>query len=112
MPGIIRGHALAVALVLAAGTAGAKPAHEAFDAWAFRKSVTVPALSQPSFVELRLDADVVRDAAPTLADLRLRDDRAVDVPYAVRRRERLTAAVTRETPMADLVTTRDGAVRF
>jgi hypothetical protein len=113
MPGVIRGHALAIALVLAgAGAAGAKPAREALDAWAFRKSVTVPALSQPSFVELRLDADVTRDAAPTLADLRLRDDTGGDVAYAVRRRERLTAAVTRETPMVDLVTTREGAVRF
>ncbi len=113
MPGTIRGHALAIALVLAAtGTAGARPAREAPDAWAFRKPVTVPALAQPGFVELRLDADVMREATPTLTDLRLRDDTGGDVPYFVRRRERLVAPVARETPMLDLVTTRDGAVRF
>ena len=105
--------AIALALVLAgAGAAGAKPAREALDAWAFRKTVTVPALSAPKFVELRLDADVTREATPTLADLRLRDDAGVDVPYAVRRRERLAALVPRETAMLDLVTTREGAVRF
>lgn len=113
MPGTIRRQAIAVALVLAAaGAAGAKPGREALDAWAFRKPVSVPALSQPSFVELRLDADVTREAAPTLADLRLRDDTGVDVPYAVRRRERLASVVPRETAMLDLVTTREGAVRF
>jgi hypothetical protein len=113
MPGAIGRGALTVALVLAGtGAAGAKPAREAQDAWAFRKPVTVPALSQPSFVELRLDADVARDAAPTLADLRLRDDTGGDVPYAVRRRERLAAAVPRETPMLELATTREGSVRF
>jgi len=113
MPGAVRGHALVIALVLAgAGAAGAKPAREAPDAWAFRKPVSVPALSQASFVELRLDADVMREAAPTLADLRLRDDDGGDVPYAVRRRERLVASVTRETPMLELTTTREGTVRF
>jgi hypothetical protein len=113
MPGAIRGHALAIALVLAAtGAAGAKPAREAPDAWAFRKPVSVPALSQPSFVELRPDADVMRDAAPTLADLRLRDDTGGDVPYAVRRRDKVGASVTRESPMLELVTTPEGSVRF
>jgi len=116
MPGAIRGHALAIALVLAAagaaGAAGARPPREAPDAWAFRKSVTVPALSQPSFVELRLDSDVMRNAAPTLADLRLRDDTGGDVAYAVRRREKLGSSVTRESPMLDPVTTREGSVRF
>jgi hypothetical protein len=113
MPGAVRGHALAIALVLAgAGAAGAKPVRESPDAWAFRKPVSVPALSQPSFVELRLDGDVMREAAPTLADLRLRDDTGGDVPYAVRRREKRGASVTRESPMLDLVTTREGSVRF
>jgi hypothetical protein len=113
MPGVIRGHALAVALVLVgAAAAGAQPAREGPAAWAFRKPVTVPALSQPSFVELRLDADVARDAAATLSDLRLRDDTGSDVAYAVRRRERVAAAPPRETAMLDLVTTREGTVRF
>jgi hypothetical protein len=115
MPGAIRGQAIAVALVLAgagAGAAGAKPAREALDAWAFRKPVVVPAISQPTFVELRPDADVTREAAPTLADLRLRDDTGADVPYAVRRRDRLASLVPRETTILDLVTTAEGAVRF
>jgi hypothetical protein len=113
MPATIRGHALAIALVLAStGAAGARPARETLDAWAFRKPVTVPALSQPGFVELRLDADVMREATPTLTDLRLRDDTGGDVAYFVRRRERLVAPVARETPMLELVTTREGAVRF
>jgi hypothetical protein len=113
MPGAIRGQAIAVALVLAgAGAAGAKPAREAPDAWAFRKPVVVPALAQPTFVELRLDGDVTREAAPTLADLRVRDNAGQDVPYAVRRRERLASPVPRETPVLDLVTTPEGAVRF
>jgi hypothetical protein len=113
MPGVIRGHALAVALVLV-GTAGAgaQPAREGPAAWAFRKPVSVPALSQPSFVELRLDADVTRDAAATLSDLRLRDDTGSDVAYAVRRRERGATAPPRETAMLDLVTTPEGTVRF
>ena len=113
MPGAIRGQAIAVALVLAGvGAAGAKPAREALEAWAFRKPVNVPALSGPSFVELRLDADVGREAMPTLADLRLRDDTGADVPYALRRRERLASLVPRQTSILDLVTTREGAVRF
>jgi hypothetical protein len=113
MPGVIRGHALAVALVLVgAAAAGAQPPREAPAAWAFRKPVTVPALAQPSFVELRLDADVARDAAATLSDLRLRDDTGSDVAYAVRRRDRVAAAPPRETAMLDLVTTREGTVRF
>lgn len=113
MPVVSRGYALAVTLVLVgAGGAGARPAREAPDAWAFRKPVTVPAVAQPTFVELRLDADVLRDAAPTLADLRLRDETGGDVAYAVRRRERLGQPLTRELPMLELVTTREGAVRF
>lgn len=112
MPGVFREHALAVALVLVGVTAaGAQPAREGPAAWAFRKPVSVPALSQSSFVELRLDADVARGAAATLADLRLRDDTGSDVPYAVRRRERLAAA-PRETAILDLVATREGTVRF
>ena len=112
MARVIRGHALAVALVVAgAATAGAEPAREA-GAWAFRKPVNVPALSQPTVVQLRLDADITRDAVPTLADLRLRDDTGGDVAYVVRRRDRAAAATVRDTPLLDLVTTREGAVRF
>ncbi len=113
MPAAIRGHALAVALVVAgAGAAGADAARDATGAWGFRKPVGVPALTAPAFVELRPDADVVRESAPTLADLRIRDDDGADVPYALRRRERTAVAPTRDTPMQQLVTTREGDVRF
>ena len=113
MPGVVRGHALVVTLVLVSAAAvGAQPAREEPAAWAFRKPVTVPALSRPGFVELRLDADVTRDAAATLSDLRLRDDTGSDVAYAVRRRERVASAPTRDSSMLDLVTTPEGTVRF
>jgi hypothetical protein len=113
MPGAVRRHALAVTLLLAGtAAAGAQPAREAPGPWAFRKAITVPALTEPTLVELRLDTDVTREASPTLADLRVRDDTGADVPYTLRRRERGAAAQTRETPMLELVTTPDGVVRF
>lgn len=109
---MIRG--LATAAVLLAGThvAAAQPPRDTPSVWAFRKPVTLPALPQAGFVELRLDADVYRDASPTLADLRVRDAYGADVGYALRRRERVGAESTRDAAMLDLVTTPQGAVRF
>jgi hypothetical protein len=108
----IRGQILTAVLVLGGvATAAAAPAREAGD-WAFRKPVNIPAVSEKTFVELPLDADIARDATPTLSDVRLRDDTGSDVPYAVRRRERVAPVSTRETAMLDLVTTREGTVRF
>ncbi|HXU90857.1 MAG TPA: DUF3999 family protein [Methylomirabilota bacterium] len=109
----IQGHALAVTLVLAGVAAvAAESARDAAGTWAFRKPISVPALTAPAFVELRPDADVVRQSAPTLADLRIRDGNGADVAYAFRRRERAAVAATRDTPMQQLVTTGDGEVRF
>jgi hypothetical protein len=94
----VRGHTLAVTLLLVGATAaGAQPTREATGTWAFRKPITVPALTGPAFVELRLDADVVRESTPTLADLRVRDDSGADVAYTLRRRERTTGTQTRDT---------------
>jgi Protein of unknown function (DUF3999) len=106
--------ALATAAVLLAGThaAAAQPPRDTPSVWAFRKAVNVPALPQAGFVELRLDADVYRDASPTLADLRVRDAYGADVGYALRRRERVAAESRRDAAMLDLVTTPPGAVRF
>lgn len=102
------------AAVLLAGATGAaaQPARETPSAWAFRKPVVLPPLPHAGFVELRLDADVYRDASPTLADLRLRDPHGVEVAYALQRRERLAAESTRDAALLDLVTTPQGAVRF
>jgi hypothetical protein len=109
---VIRPLIVAAVLLTGVGDAAAQPAGETPAVWAFRKPITLPALTQPGFVELRLDADVFRDASPTLADLRVRDGHGTDVGYAVRRRERLAAESTRDAAMLDLVTTPQGAVRF
>ena len=103
----------AVAVLLAsATTAAAEPPREPRATWAFRKPIALPALAEPAFVELRLDADVYRSASPTLDDVRVRDASGADVGYAVRRREPVTAEPARETAMLDLVATPQGAVRF
>lgn len=102
----------AVVLLAATNVAAAEPAREAPSAWAFRKPLTLPELSQPGFVEVRLDADVYRQASPTLADLRLRDAHGTEIGYALRRREQVAAESTREAALLDLVTTPQGDVRF
>jgi hypothetical protein len=102
----------AVLLLGVAGAAAAPAPREAPAAWAFRKPILLPALVEPRFVEVRPDADVFREASPTLADLRIRDAHGGDVAYVVRRRERMATETTREATMLDLVTTPDGSVRF
>jgi len=100
-----------VALLLATTTVvGAQPAKEAPTGWAFRKPITLPALARPGLVELRLDADVLRDASPTLADLRVRDAQDADVPHAIRRRDGAGESA-REAAMLHPVATPDGGVR-
>jgi hypothetical protein len=108
----VRSLAAPILLLVGATAAGAQPARESPAVWTFRKPITVPPLAQPGFVELRLDADVVREASPTLADLRVRDAHGTDVAYAVRRRERVVPESTRDSAMLGLVTTPEGAVRF
>lgn len=107
-----RGLAAAALLLAGTATAAAQPARETPGVWAFRKPIVLPPLAKPGFVEVRLDADVVREAAPALADLRVRDAHGTDVGYAVRRRERAGAETARESTMLNLVTTPEGAVRF
>jgi hypothetical protein len=92
--------------------ADAAPPRETPSVWAFRKPIALPSLAQAGLVELRLDADVQRDALPTLADLRVRDAYGADVPYVLRRRERAAAEPPREAALLDLVTTPHGEVRF
>lgn len=95
-----------VAVLLLAG------ASVAADGWAHRRPIVLPPLQEPGFVELRLDADVAREASPTLADLRVRDGYGAEVPYMLRRRERPAAEAVRDTTLGDLVTPPEGAVRF
>ena len=52
-----------VSQLVGAAVAGAQPGREAPGTWAFRKPISVPALTAPAFVEIRLDGDVVREAA-------------------------------------------------
>lgn len=104
---------LAAALLLATATAAAAEAPPAApDAWAFRKPIAVPALAGPAFIEVTLDADVYRDAAPSLRDLRVREAGGAEVGYVVRRRESAAAESTRDARLHDLVTTPERAVRF
>jgi hypothetical protein len=80
--------------------------------WAYRKPIAMPSLTRPTFVELRLDPDVLRDASPTLTDLRIRDAHGAEVPYAVRHPARPAPEPTREAMLLDPVATPDGGVRF
>ena len=93
-----------------AGVAGAQTPARAPDVWAFRRPIMLPAVA--GFVEVAIDADVYRDAAPSLQDLRVREPGGADVAYVIRRHERRAAEATRDARLHDLVTTRDRAVRF
>jgi hypothetical protein len=109
----VRAVVVVAALVLAtAGGAAAQAPARAPEVWAFRRPIALPTLAQPGFVELVIDADVYREAALTLQDLRVRELDGVDVAYVVRRHERRAAEATRETRLHDLVTTPERAVRF
>jgi hypothetical protein len=77
-----------------------------------RKPIRLPALQQPAYVEAVLDADVYRDAAPGLGDLRLRDGSGAEVAYVLRRHERPATRAEREVPLTDLQRTERGEVRF
>src|SRR5205085_1468897 len=101
------------ALVLAAaGVAPAQTPTRAPDVWSFRRPIALPALAQPGFVELAIDAHVYREAALTLQDLRIREAGGADVAYVVRRHERRAAEASRDARLVDLVTTPERAVRF
>jgi hypothetical protein len=107
----VRRTLLAAGLLLAAGGAAAQPP-PAPAAWTFRKPIALPALGAPAFVEVVLDADVHRDAAPALADLRVREPGGAEVGYVLRRRESGATESARNARMHDLVTTPERAVRF
>ena len=100
--------ALALAILVAAGPAGAEePA-----TWTQRKAIVLPPLAAPTFVEAILDDEVYRDAAPGLGDLRVRDREGRDVGYAVRRHERAARWDERALPLLDLEQTASREVRF
>ena len=79
--------------------------------WSFTKPITLPPLDTAQFIEVLLDADVYRDAAPTLADVRVREGDH-DVAYVVRRHETARTRTERTLPLLDLVELPDHAVRF
>jgi hypothetical protein len=109
----VRRALLALGVLLAgAGGAAAQAPPGTPDVWTFRKPITVPALDRPAFVEAALDADVYRDAAPSLRDLRVREPGGAEVGYVVRRRESAATESTRDARMQDLVTTPERATRF
>jgi hypothetical protein len=74
--------------------------------------VAVPPLDAPAFVEALLDADVYRDAASSLADLRVRDGEEREVAYVLRRRETPAARARRDVPVLDLQATAAREARF
>jgi hypothetical protein len=111
------GHARrAGVLLLAAGAlgaaAGAGAASPPGPTWVLRKPIALPALAAPAWVEARLDAEVYRDATPSLRDLRVRDGSGSEVPYLVRRHEKPRTWQERELPPLDLQRTARGEVRF
>jgi hypothetical protein len=112
-----RAAALAVAMVAGAvagaadGAEGAADRAEDVGRWTQRKAIGLPALTGPRFVEAVLDADVYRDAAASLADLRMRENDR-DVAYVVRRHETAGSRVDRDLSLLDRVQTRAGEVRF
>lgn len=104
---------VALALVLAGVLGAAGDASELTPAaWAFRKPIVLPDLANRGFVEVRLDAEVYRDAAPSLVDLRIRDADGAEVGYILRRHERAAEQRARDLPLLDLVTGTDGQTRF
>jgi hypothetical protein len=111
---VTRGVALALAAVLAgvpaaalAGKGGPAPA-----VWKLSKPVALPALAGLGFVEIMLDADVYREAATSLADLRLRDGNGAEISYVLRRHEWTPAPRSVELRLLDLVTLPTGQTRF
>ena len=101
--------ALALAILAATGPAAAD---EGPATWTQRKPIALPTLAAPTFVEAILDDEVYRDAAPGLADLRVRDRDGRDVGYVVRRHERAPRWDERELPLLDLAETASREVRF
>jgi len=104
--------ALALALASTAAAAEGRASEPGAAAWAFRKPIVLPDLAGRGFVEVLLDAEVYRDAAPSLVDLRIRDPDGAEVGYILRRHERAAEQHARTLPLLDLVTGTDGQTRF
>jgi hypothetical protein len=64
------------------------------------------------FVEAVLDAEVYREAAPGLADIRVRDGAGTEVAYVLRRHEKARRWEERAVPLLDLHATPAGRVGF
>jgi uncharacterized protein DUF3999 len=101
----------ALVVLLAAATAAPAPP-ETPPTWTTRRAIVLPALAQSGFVEVPLDADVYRTAAPTLADLRVRERGGAEVGYVLRRHERAARLEPRALAPLDLVVTPARQARF
>lgn len=103
-----------LALVATLALLAARPAPAAPPAghWTHAKPILLPALDQPAFVEALLDAETYREAAASLADLRIRDGRGTEVAYVLRRRETPPTRQQRDAPLLDRQETAAREVRF
>ena len=100
-----------IALLLVA-LAAAPAVSDPPEAWTTRRPIAVPAAGARAFVEAPLDAAVYAVAAPSLADLRVRERGGPDVAYVVRRLDGHASSVERELPLLALVVTPSKQTRF
>jgi len=100
-----------IALLLVA-LAAAPAAGDPPEAWTTRRPIAVPAAGGRAFVEAPLDAAVYAVAAPSLADLRLRERGGPDVAYVLRRLDGHASRAEREVPLLGLVVTPSRQTRF
>jgi len=100
-----------IALLLVA-LAAAPAASDPPEVWTTRRPIAVPAAGARAFVEAPLDASVYAVAAPSLADLRLRERGGPDVAYVIRRLDGHASRAEREVPLLDLVVTPFKQTRF
>jgi len=91
--------ALWFVLVLCAPSAGLADESD----FAFSKEVKVPTLKQQDLVSIRLDSDVFAGTQEKLADVRLFDAEAKQVPFLLRKRQTTRPSKTRTTWMAQHV---------
>jgi uncharacterized protein DUF3999 len=101
---------LALALLGTAVSVAAAP--PAGPAWTFVKPIAAPALGAPAYVEAPLDAEVYREAAADLRDLRVRDGAGGEIAFVLRRHEKPATWQEREVALRDLGRTPGGQVRF
>lgn len=101
-----------IAPLLVALAAAAPAASDTPETWTTRRPIVAPAAGERGFVEAPLDAAVYAVAAPSLADLRVRERGGAEVAYAVRRLDGHVPGAERNLPLLDLVVTPSRQTRF